>query len=308
MICLPAAVLKAMFDLLWDFFRHKTIGIADGVESGIELHHTNETLPRPEPNGFVQTSQSEPALAALETSGDVLSLGSYLKEKFNESKLRSITDSFVDTFPIFSGTLRRLPYALLPFALSQFILVEALSYTGWISVFSQWLAIVVGFSLPATVFTVGVVSVILCNCSGTNIGATILLVKVLKHPNFAERAGIPPKLRIGGMLALAMGSNIGAVSFTFSASLAGISLSNYFANHRFTLACHSTAKGNKSDWGGVCKVEYVTVVIHDCCGVRHRVSRGHGCSAVIKQGKWSRDEGGYISYSTMFLVRLPKFV
>jgi Na+/H+ antiporter NhaD/arsenite permease-like protein len=117
--------------------------------------------------------------------------------------------------------LKRLPYALLPFAFSQFILVEALAYTGWIAVFSQWLSIVVGFSLPATVFVVGIISVILCNVSGTNIGATILLVKMLQHPNFAGREGTPPKLAIGGMLALAVGSNIGAISLTFSASLAG---------------------------------------------------------------------------------------
>jgi len=69
---------------------------------------------------------------------------------------------------------------------------------------------------------VAVLSVILCNVCGTNIGATILLVKILKHPNFARRRGIPPKLDTAGMLALAVGSNIGAVSFTFSASLAGM--------------------------------------------------------------------------------------
>ena len=224
MVCLPAAVTKAIFDLVWDYCRDKTItiqGERTGVESGIELHHVNTDIQlEPEAKEFVPAPQSESSNDLVETS-ETVSLGAYLKEKFDKSKLRSSWDSFVATFPIFSGTLRRLPYALLPFALSQFILVEALSYTGWINIFSQWLAIVVGFSLPATVFVVGVVSVILCNCSGTNIGATILLVKVLRHPNFADRPGIPPKLRIGGMLALAVGSNIGAVSFTFSASLAG---------------------------------------------------------------------------------------
>ena len=229
MICLPAAVSKTIFDLVWDFFRDKTRTIAGertGVESGIELHHSNEITPTPEDKVDPETPQSEPETEILQAA-EIVSLASYLKEKFDKSKLRSITNSFVSTFPIFTGTLRRLPYALLPFALSQFILVEALSYTGWINVFSNWLAIVVGFSLPATVFVVGVVSIVLCNCSGTNIGATILLVKVLRHPNFADRAGIPPKLRIGGMLALAVGSNIGAVSFTFSASLAGILTVNF---------------------------------------------------------------------------------
>jgi Na+/H+ antiporter NhaD/arsenite permease-like protein len=153
---------------------------------------------------------------------EIISLSTYLKESFNETKLRSHVDTFIKRFPTFSGTIRRLPYALLPFAFSQFILVEALAYTGWINVLSNWLAIVVGFSIPATIFVVGVLSVILCNVSGTNIGATILLVKILKDSNFAAREDIPPKLEMAGMLALAVGSNIGAVSFTFSASLAGI--------------------------------------------------------------------------------------
>lgn len=247
MISMPAAVSKAMFDLAWDLFRDKpSEGNERASRSGeeeIEMHHVNtgelsearhsrssdhrqlthrpkrqpveaETAPTDSedaPNGIYQSS----------TPPEVISLSTYLKEKLDNSKLRVLLKSFVDKFPTFSATLRRLPYALLPFAFSQFILVEALSYTGWIDVFSRWLAIVVGFSLPATVFVVGVVSVILCNVSGTNIGATILLVKILQHPNFADREGMPPKLLTGGMLALAVGSNIGAVSLTFSASLAG---------------------------------------------------------------------------------------
>ena len=86
--------------------------------------------------------------------------------------------------------------------------------------------------IPATIWVVGVLSVILCNVSGTNIGATILLVKILKHPNFANRPGLPPKVETAGMLALAVGSNIGAVSFTFSASLAGTSR-HFNAENRF---------------------------------------------------------------------------
>src|SRR5947207_11498303 len=89
--------------------------------------------------------------------------------------MHPVLDVFIAKFPTFSATTRRLLYALLPFAFFQFILVEALSYTGWINVFSNWLAIVVGFSIPAIIFVVGILSVILCNVSGTNIGATILL-------------------------------------------------------------------------------------------------------------------------------------
>jgi hypothetical protein len=267
MVSLPAAVAKAVFDLLSDIFRNQK-GIKSTpereipMEEGIEMHHVNtatppgsshsqnaddrnltrrnKTLPQSESDDSDDTLVLPQSCA--QKPPEIITLPAYLKEHFNKTKLRAVTNSFVKKFPTFSATLRRLPYALLPFAFSQFILVEALSYTGWINVFSNWLAIVVGFSLPATVFFVGVMSVILCNVSGTNIGATILLVKILKAPEFANRAGIPPKLETGGMLALAVGSNIGAVSFTFSASLAGISLLG--VDGRITLERDITAEGD----------------------------------------------------------------
>jgi Na+/H+ antiporter NhaD/arsenite permease-like protein len=245
MISLPGAVTKAIFDMIWDLFRDSQSPSSQategprGAEGGIEMHHVNseQTSRKKRSKEAEETSltrrtrrtQSSDDQGESSISGDprpsspeTLSLPEYLREQFNETKLQPALNAFVTKFPTLSATLKRLPYALLPFAFSQFILVEALSYTGWINVFSNWLAIVVGFSVPATVFVVGVVSVILCNVSGTNIGATILLVKVLRHPNFANREGLPSKVETAGMLALAVGSNIGAVSFTFSASLAGI--------------------------------------------------------------------------------------
>ena len=58
--------------------------------------------------------------------------------------------------------------------------------------------------------------VILCNISGTNIGATILLTKIVRAAN------LPADSTRAAGIALAVASNIGAVSFVFSASLAGL--------------------------------------------------------------------------------------
>lgn len=79
-----------------------------------------------------------------------------------------------------------------------------------------------------TIWVVGVLGVLLCNASGTNIGATILLTKIV---NTAALSYVPPSsgpevninvfLR-SAAIALAVASNIGAVSFTYSASLAGL--------------------------------------------------------------------------------------
>jgi len=60
------------------------------------------------------------------------------------------------------------------------------------------------------------VGVLLCNVSGTNIGATILLTRVV------QAAELPPLSLRAAAIALAVASNIGAVSFTFAASLTGL--------------------------------------------------------------------------------------
>ena len=83
-------------------------------------------------------------------------------------------------FPTFHTALPRLPFALVPFAFSQFILIEGLSRQGWIDIFAQWLVILTRREMFKTIWVVGVLGVLLCNASGTNIGATILLTKIVK--------------------------------------------------------------------------------------------------------------------------------
>ncbi|KAF9530564.1 hypothetical protein CPB83DRAFT_788128 [Crepidotus variabilis] len=119
-------------------------------------------------------------------------------------------------FPTFFTALPRLPFGLIPFAFSQFILIEGLSHRGWIDVFGNWLVIASKREMIPTIWLVGVLGVILCNGAGTNIGATILLTKIV------HAANMPPSTNRAAAIALAVASNIGAVSFTFSASLAGL--------------------------------------------------------------------------------------
>lgn len=60
---------------------------------------------------------------------------------------------------------------------------------------------------------------------GTNIGTTILLARVLQAwLNSSESSGttVDPKVRLGSIFALALGTNFGAFTFSFSASLAGL--------------------------------------------------------------------------------------
>jgi hypothetical protein len=119
-------------------------------------------------------------------------------------------------FPTFFTALPRLPFGLIPFAFSQFILIEALEHQGWINIFARWLVIASNKQMMPVVWLVGVFGVILCNVSGTNIGATILLTKIIRASDFSESTAR------AAAVSLAVASNIGAVSFTFSASLAGL--------------------------------------------------------------------------------------
>jgi len=134
----------------------------------------------------------------------------------NHFGFKSYRAQFDLHFPTLSIALPRLPFALVPFAFSQFILIEALTHQGWIDIFAVWLVRATGRQIYPTIWVIGVLGVILCNLSGTNIGATILLTKVVRAAAFPDHS-----LRAAA-IALAVASNIGAVSFTFSASLAGL--------------------------------------------------------------------------------------
>ncbi|KZP33509.1 hypothetical protein FIBSPDRAFT_943307 [Athelia psychrophila] len=193
-ISLPFAVAKFVFDLVWDSWRYRR-----GT-----LKTRGETLVEPMPAG-IDDSESRQA-----------TLTSTPMPRGFAARYADFDSKFARHFYTLHTALPRLPFALVPFAFSQFILVEALAYQGWIDVFAEWLVRATGRRIYPTVWIVGVLGVILCNISGTNIGATILLTKV------ARAADLPSPTLRAAAIALAVASNIGAVSFTFSASLAGL--------------------------------------------------------------------------------------
>jgi hypothetical protein len=75
------------------------------------------------------------------------------------------------TFPTPSLVFTRLPLPLVPFAFSMFILVEALQYTGWISVWAGWWAAWArAGGVAGSVWLMGTIGVL-----GCNVGVTSLL-------------------------------------------------------------------------------------------------------------------------------------
>ena len=238
-VVLPFAITKCIFDISWDHYRF-THGRLDSQNPDTELPREDRvfgqlkralSMPSDVESVEASTSGSERTLVGSrrDTSSSKGSNDDSLKDQpadgkaeprlfaTHRDKFDSKYASLAAHFPTFFTALPRLPFALIPFAFSQFILIEGLAHQGWIDVFATWLVNATNRQIIPTVWLIGVLGVILCNVAGTNIGATILLTKVVHAaPDF------PVGSTRAAAIALAVASNIGAVSFTFSASLAGL--------------------------------------------------------------------------------------
>jgi len=246
-IVLPFAVTKFIFDLSWDHYRF-THGQLDGLNPTNEASQEDEVfaqmkraLSMPSDTAHIESELASGLARRSEGIGGRLKKNGSLPVTPNGSngdspegtsvngkaetrlfatqrdKFNSKYASLAAHFPTFFTALPRLPFGLIPFAFSQFILIEGLSHQGWIDIFATWLVKATHRQIIPTTWLVGVIGVILCNVAGTNIGATILLTKVVHAaPDF------PASSARAAAIALAVASNIGAASFTFSASLAGL--------------------------------------------------------------------------------------
>ncbi|GAA5825181.1 hypothetical protein JCM11251_006132 [Rhodosporidiobolus azoricus] len=127
-------------------------------------------------------------------------------------------------FPITTTTISRLPLSLLPFAGGIFVLARALTALGWTDIFAGWL-VKICINPAATVFFIGYfTALVLCPICGTNIGGTILAVEIIRSPTFTSSARVlaDPRILKGAIYSLALASNVGAMSWTISSSLAGL--------------------------------------------------------------------------------------
>ncbi|QQK44857.1 Arsenical pump membrane protein, ArsB [Penicillium digitatum] len=131
-----------------------------------------------------------------------------------------------ETFPTVTVVVSHMPFALVPFAFSMFILVQALVTKGWVPVFAYgWDHWVGKTGTIGSIGGMGFLSVILCNFAGTNIGTTILLSRVIQAwQKIHQISGIPISDRTwwATIYSMALGVNYGAFSTAFSASLAGL--------------------------------------------------------------------------------------
>jgi Na+/H+ antiporter NhaD/arsenite permease-like protein len=234
-ISLPFAVAKFIYDVAWDHYRfvRKLPMLGRGQkgpeDNGVQLDDVTlqsaQTIISDD-KGRHRQSTSLPETDKVDSIPDfdraIINKSPPPSSKTLAAKCRSkciaLHKRLHAHFPTFFTALPRLPFALVPFAFSQFILIEALSHQGWMDVFGTWLLRATHGDMYRTIWLIGVLGVILCNISGTNIGATILLTKVVR----AASPMLTDQTIRAAAIALAVASNIGAVSFTFSASLAGL--------------------------------------------------------------------------------------
>ncbi|KEF58729.1 uncharacterized protein A1O9_06655 [Exophiala aquamarina CBS 119918] len=225
MVTAPAGVLGFLWDLGSDWFRprqqqqnllrRQSIDQTAGMQ---RLDHTGSNGSQPVP---VHLPQREKASASPDS---ILSPEAKSAAPHSHTTFLSLLRRFSRRFPATSRTIQRLPIPLLPFAMCEFILVRGLAQRGWISVFASGFANAC-MTPASTVFFMGFVSAaFLCPLAGTNIGATIILVEILRNPKFSQSEAVlrDERVLLGAIYAVAMGSNIGAFSYTFAGSLAGL--------------------------------------------------------------------------------------
>ncbi|KAI0629718.1 hypothetical protein C8Q77DRAFT_1236349 [Trametes polyzona] len=225
MVTVPPAVVMLLRDVWYDWSRRdlQPLSSARGGEDRtgeqdigqrtppIETHEMHErnsrtsavtTTPTPTPD--VGISPSPPTPPAL------------------LPRLQFLHARLTHTFPTVTHVAARLPLALLPFAFLMFILVQGLAAQGWVALFARWWAAWVrATGVLGAVGGMGFLSCLMCNFCGTNIGATILLARVLQLW-LSSGEVTDTRARDGAIYALALGSNFGACTLTFSASLAGL--------------------------------------------------------------------------------------
>ncbi|KAG0379028.1 hypothetical protein BGX24_001950 [Mortierella sp. AD032] len=133
--------------------------------------------------------------------------------------VKRFSHNFQQRWPLLHAIAIRMPWAILPFTFSMFIMVEGLSHSGWIGIFAKWATKLVPNYIAAT-YAIGFVSVLLCNIFN-NVPMTILVARILQHPNFVNSPLATPEVIKGCLFALIVGSNLGACT-TLISSLAGL--------------------------------------------------------------------------------------
>ncbi|KAF1993015.1 hypothetical protein P154DRAFT_591631 [Amniculicola lignicola CBS 123094] len=237
----PAAIVTLAFDLAWGYKnRHESRRVANERRAEPErVWSDTDSNTRANPNTVVASGPIVPVGGSSglnekptqgENTNSQLSLRLpppvLLKQPTLMTRISARYTSFRIDFPTASTALASLPFALVPFAFCMFILVQALVTKGWVPVFAHgWDAWVRRTGTVGAVGGMGFLSVILSNFAGTNIGAAILLSRIIQawqDIHTVAGTAISNRTFWGTVYSAVIGVNYGAFSIAFSASLAGL--------------------------------------------------------------------------------------
>lgn len=242
MVTAPAGILAFVYNLVSDWRdqklrQHKILEQEqDPAAFSGPLDRTGSNISRESPirrrsSQHLPPTSEKPltptALQPSDTADTNKSTSSLSPSTPSSSQPTSLSDLFTTLttrHPSTTATLNRLPIPLLPFAISFFILVRSLSQHGWIHLFATWYAHICTNPTATVFFTGFLCAAVLCPLAGTNIGATIILVEIIRDKAFMQSDAVVADQRVlwAAVYAVALGSNLGAFSFTFAGSLAGL--------------------------------------------------------------------------------------
>jgi Na+/H+ antiporter NhaD/arsenite permease-like protein len=135
------------------------------------------------------------------------------EERQQEIEIESVHERKV-IFPHMGPVFTRIPFSIVPFVFGMFIMVEALSKTGWVSILAYVLS-VIGQTSFGSAIGIGFLSAFACVLMN-NQPMSILFSKALLHPLFS----VPESSRLVGSFSVIVGSNLGG-NLMVQAALAG---------------------------------------------------------------------------------------
>ncbi|MEM2337374.1 MAG: ArsB/NhaD family transporter [Candidatus Bathyarchaeia archaeon] len=130
---------------------------------------------------------------------------------------------------------KRMPWKIAPFLIGLFVIVEGMASSGWTDLLALQLS-KVSTSLIAAVLSVGFASSFAAGLMN-NHPMTIFFVKALQGSAFST----PRIVKFGAMLALVVGSNLGA-NFMLTGALAGLMWAKILSNHGYTISFSEFSK------------------------------------------------------------------
>ncbi|MCS7114145.1 MAG: ArsB/NhaD family transporter [Nitrososphaerota archaeon] len=133
------------------------------------------------------------------------------------------------------AVLKRMPWKIAPFLIGLFVIVESMASSGWTDLLALQLSKISTNHVTA-VLGVGFISSLAAGLMN-NHPMTIFFVKTLQSPTFSASQLV----KFGSMLALVVGSNLGA-NFMLTGALAGLMWAKILSNKGYTMSFSEFSK------------------------------------------------------------------